>query len=157
MWDIANKAREEWESEAGSRAAQAQTSSTADTNVLVAAVGIGSGLKVIIFIYHTRSTHIIFLKRFLILGLQINSVPFFAFKSDKKGTELICRANNLHTRDFKLNFQTDPVQMGSSGVSPGPAGMMVGRPGSQPGAGGQGPLGNPQSKFSHSLLNNIKN
>ena len=47
--------------------------------------------------------------------------------------------------------------MGSSGVSPGPAGMMVGRPGSQPGAGGQGPLGNPQSKFSHSLLNNIKN
>ncbi|KOX80746.1 Mediator of RNA polymerase II transcription subunit 8 [Melipona quadrifasciata] len=39
VWDIANKAREEWESEAGSRATQAQTSSTADTHALVAAVG----------------------------------------------------------------------------------------------------------------------
>lgn len=46
VWDIANKAREEWESEAGSRTTQAQTSSTADTNVLVTAVGMGSGLKV---------------------------------------------------------------------------------------------------------------
>ncbi|XP_043260350.1 mediator of RNA polymerase II transcription subunit 8 isoform X2 [Colletes gigas] len=45
IWDIANKAREEWESEAGSRATQAQTSSTADTHALVAAVGMGKGLK----------------------------------------------------------------------------------------------------------------
>ncbi|KAK0175178.1 hypothetical protein PV327_008951 [Microctonus hyperodae] len=45
VWDIANKAREEWESEAGSRAAQAQTSSPADTHALVAAVGMGKGLK----------------------------------------------------------------------------------------------------------------
>ncbi|CAK9833133.1 Mediator of RNA polymerase II transcription subunit 8, partial [Anthophora retusa] len=45
VWDIANKAREEWESEAGSRATQAQTSSTADTHALVAAVGMGKGLK----------------------------------------------------------------------------------------------------------------
>lgn len=47
IWDIANKAREEWESEAGSRATQAQTSSAADTHALVAAVGMGKGLKVI--------------------------------------------------------------------------------------------------------------
>jgi sorbitol-specific phosphotransferase system component IIBC len=46
VWDIANKAREEWESEAGSRTTQAQTSSTADTHALVAAVGMGKGLKV---------------------------------------------------------------------------------------------------------------
>lgn len=46
MWDIANKAREEWESEAGARATQAQTSSAADTHALVAAVGMGKGLKV---------------------------------------------------------------------------------------------------------------
>ncbi|KAI4477758.1 hypothetical protein M0804_012586 [Polistes exclamans] len=45
VWDIANKAREEWESEAGSRATQAQTSSAADTHALVAAVGMGKGLK----------------------------------------------------------------------------------------------------------------
>ncbi|XP_053983174.1 mediator of RNA polymerase II transcription subunit 8 isoform X2 [Hylaeus anthracinus] len=45
IWDIANKAREEWESEAGSRGTQAQTSSTADTHALVAAVGMGKGLK----------------------------------------------------------------------------------------------------------------
>ncbi|XP_015602099.1 mediator of RNA polymerase II transcription subunit 8 isoform X2 [Cephus cinctus] len=45
VWDIANKAREEWEGEAGSRATQAQTSSAADTHVLVAAVGVGKGLK----------------------------------------------------------------------------------------------------------------
>ncbi|KAK2579793.1 hypothetical protein KPH14_012185 [Odynerus spinipes] len=45
VWDIANKAREEWESEAGSRTTQAQTSSAADTHALVAAVGMGKGLK----------------------------------------------------------------------------------------------------------------
>lgn len=50
VWDIANKAREEWESEAGSRATQAQTSSTADTHALVAAVGMGKGLKVNFFL-----------------------------------------------------------------------------------------------------------
>lgn len=49
IWDVANKAREEWESEAGSRATQAQTSSTADTHALVAAVGMGKGLKVNFF------------------------------------------------------------------------------------------------------------
>ncbi|XP_043279560.1 mediator of RNA polymerase II transcription subunit 8 isoform X2 [Venturia canescens] len=100
VWDIANKAREEWESEAGSRTTQAQTSSTADTNVLVTAVGMGSGLK------------------------------------------------------------SDAVQMGQSGVSPVPAGMMVGRPGSQPGAGGQGPLGNSQmgqiGKAPSAIKTNIK-
>ncbi|XP_012275283.1 mediator of RNA polymerase II transcription subunit 8 isoform X4 [Orussus abietinus] len=47
VWDIANKAREEWESEAGSRATQAQTSSAADTHALVAAVGMGKGLKMV--------------------------------------------------------------------------------------------------------------
>ncbi|XP_012262304.1 mediator of RNA polymerase II transcription subunit 8 isoform X2 [Athalia rosae] len=45
VWDIANKAREEWEGEAGARAAQVQTSSSADTHTLVAAVGMGKSLK----------------------------------------------------------------------------------------------------------------
>ncbi|XP_014472509.1 PREDICTED: mediator of RNA polymerase II transcription subunit 8 isoform X2 [Dinoponera quadriceps] len=45
VWDMANKAREEWESEAGARATQAQTNSAADTHTLVAAVGMGKGLK----------------------------------------------------------------------------------------------------------------
>lgn len=47
VWDISNKAREEWEGEAGARASQVQTSSAADTHTLVAAVGMGKGLKVI--------------------------------------------------------------------------------------------------------------
>lgn len=46
VWDIANKAREEWESEAGARATQTQTSSAADTHAILAAVGMGKGLKV---------------------------------------------------------------------------------------------------------------
>ena len=46
VWEIANKAREEWESETGSRTSQAQISSTADTHLLVYAVGSGKGLKV---------------------------------------------------------------------------------------------------------------
>jgi len=46
VWDIANKAREDWEGEVSTRATQAQTSSTADTHALLAAVGIGKGLKV---------------------------------------------------------------------------------------------------------------
>lgn len=45
IWEIANKAREEWESETNSRAAQAQTSNSADTHLLVYAVGNGKGLK----------------------------------------------------------------------------------------------------------------
>ncbi|XP_011494905.1 PREDICTED: mediator of RNA polymerase II transcription subunit 8 [Ceratosolen solmsi marchali] len=45
VWDIANKAREEWESETSSRATQAQTSNSADTHLLVYAVGNGKGLK----------------------------------------------------------------------------------------------------------------
>ncbi|XP_046428504.1 mediator of RNA polymerase II transcription subunit 8 isoform X1 [Neodiprion virginianus] len=45
VWDIAYKAREEWEGEAGARAAQVQTSSSADTHTLVAAIGMGKGLK----------------------------------------------------------------------------------------------------------------
>ncbi|XP_012533110.1 mediator of RNA polymerase II transcription subunit 8 isoform X2 [Monomorium pharaonis] len=44
VWDIANKAREDWEGEVSTRATQAQTSSVADTNALLAAVGIGKGL-----------------------------------------------------------------------------------------------------------------
>jgi mediator of RNA polymerase II transcription subunit 8 len=45
VWDMVNKAREEWESEAGSRAGAAQTSSISDTHCLVAAIGLGKGLK----------------------------------------------------------------------------------------------------------------
>lgn len=44
--EITSKAREEWESEAGARATQVQTYSTADTHTLLAAVYAGKGLKV---------------------------------------------------------------------------------------------------------------
>ncbi|XP_020291621.1 mediator of RNA polymerase II transcription subunit 8 isoform X2 [Pseudomyrmex gracilis] len=43
--EITSKAREEWESEAGARATQAQTYSTADTHTLLGAVYAGKGLK----------------------------------------------------------------------------------------------------------------
>ncbi|CAH0551990.1 unnamed protein product [Brassicogethes aeneus] len=45
VWDIISKAREEWEVEAGSRGSTQQNSSVADTHLLVAAVGMGKGLK----------------------------------------------------------------------------------------------------------------
>uniref|UniRef100_A0A6M2DS69 Mediator of RNA polymerase II transcription subunit 8 n=1 Tax=Xenopsylla cheopis TaxID=163159 RepID=A0A6M2DS69_XENCH len=45
IWEIVNKAREEWEVEASARGGAQQTSSVADTNTLVAAVGLGKGLK----------------------------------------------------------------------------------------------------------------
>ncbi|KAI5737624.1 mediator of RNA polymerase II transcription subunit 8 [Diaphorina citri] len=45
--DIVSKAREEWESEAGARGGTGQTSSLTDTHSLVAAVGMGRGLKMI--------------------------------------------------------------------------------------------------------------
>ena len=46
IWEIVSKAREEWESEASARASAQQNSSVADTHCLVAAVGMGKGLKV---------------------------------------------------------------------------------------------------------------
>ncbi|CAB3380028.1 Hypothetical predicted protein [Cloeon dipterum] len=45
VWDLVNKAREEWESEAGSRSGAAQTFSLTDTPLLVAAISMGKGLK----------------------------------------------------------------------------------------------------------------
>ncbi|XP_049818038.1 mediator of RNA polymerase II transcription subunit 8 isoform X2 [Aethina tumida] len=45
VWDIVSKAREEWEVEASSRGNTQQNSSVADTHLLVAAVGMGKGLK----------------------------------------------------------------------------------------------------------------
>ena len=45
VWEIANKAKEEWESETGNRNAQTLTSSSTDTHLLVNAVGNGKGLK----------------------------------------------------------------------------------------------------------------
>lgn len=45
IYEIVSKAREEWETETSSRAGQTQTSSMADTHALVAAVGMGKGLK----------------------------------------------------------------------------------------------------------------
>ncbi|XP_065168746.1 mediator of RNA polymerase II transcription subunit 8 [Atheta coriaria] len=45
VWDIVSKAREEWEVEASARGGAQQNSSMADTNLLVAAVGMGKGLK----------------------------------------------------------------------------------------------------------------
>uniref|UniRef100_U5EYA0 Mediator of RNA polymerase II transcription subunit 8 n=1 Tax=Corethrella appendiculata TaxID=1370023 RepID=U5EYA0_9DIPT len=45
VWDIISKNREEWEVEASSRSGVQQTSSMTDTQTLVAAVGMGKGLK----------------------------------------------------------------------------------------------------------------
>lgn len=45
IWDIVSKAREEWEVES-SRGSTQQNSSVSDTHMLVAAVGMGKGLKV---------------------------------------------------------------------------------------------------------------
>ncbi|XP_049794197.1 mediator of RNA polymerase II transcription subunit 8 [Schistocerca nitens] len=48
VWELVSKAREEWESESGSRSGANQTSSMADTHTLVAAVGMGKGLVPIV-------------------------------------------------------------------------------------------------------------
>ncbi|GLV36325.1 Mediator complex subunit 8 [Carabus blaptoides fortunei] len=45
VWDLVNKAREEWEVESSARGGNQQNSSVADTHLLVAAVGMGKGLK----------------------------------------------------------------------------------------------------------------
>lgn len=45
VWDIVSKSREEWESESSSRGNNQQNSSIQDTHLLVAAVGMGKGLK----------------------------------------------------------------------------------------------------------------
>ncbi|XP_018325068.1 mediator of RNA polymerase II transcription subunit 8 isoform X2 [Agrilus planipennis] len=47
VWDIVNKAREEWEVESSARGSTQQNSSVADTHLLVAAVGMGKGLKMV--------------------------------------------------------------------------------------------------------------
>lgn len=44
VWELVNKAREEWESESGSRSGVNQTSSMTDTHTLVTAIGMGKGL-----------------------------------------------------------------------------------------------------------------
>ncbi|XP_053698304.1 mediator of RNA polymerase II transcription subunit 8 [Sabethes cyaneus] len=46
VWDIVSKAKEEWDTEASSRPGIQQTSSMADTQALVAAVGLGNGLNI---------------------------------------------------------------------------------------------------------------
>ncbi|XP_063237495.1 mediator of RNA polymerase II transcription subunit 8 [Bacillus rossius redtenbacheri] len=48
VWEIVSKAREEWETETGARSGAVQTSSVSDTHTLVAAVGMGKGLKAVI-------------------------------------------------------------------------------------------------------------
>ncbi|KAK3914228.1 Mediator of RNA polymerase II transcription subunit 8 [Frankliniella fusca] len=45
VWDIVSKAREEWESESGSRSGPQQTTSITDTHLLVSAVSAGKNLK----------------------------------------------------------------------------------------------------------------
>ncbi|XP_046398752.1 mediator of RNA polymerase II transcription subunit 8 [Ischnura elegans] len=45
VWEAISEARESWENEVAVRAGVAQTSSVADTHALVAAVGMGRGLK----------------------------------------------------------------------------------------------------------------
>lgn len=45
VWDIVSKAREEWESESGSRSGPQQTTSSSDTHLLVSAVSAGKNLK----------------------------------------------------------------------------------------------------------------
>ena len=46
IYDMVNKAKEEWESDSSARAGMQQTSSIKDTHMLVAAVGMGKNLKV---------------------------------------------------------------------------------------------------------------
>lgn len=45
VWELVNKAKEEWEVESTTRGSTQQNSSVADTHLLVAAVGMGKGLK----------------------------------------------------------------------------------------------------------------
>lgn len=45
VYDMVSKAREEWEVESSARSGVQQTSSMTDTHALVAAVGMGKGLK----------------------------------------------------------------------------------------------------------------
>jgi mediator of RNA polymerase II transcription subunit 8 len=45
VWELVSKAREEWEVESSARGSTQQNSSVADTHLLVAAVGMGTGLK----------------------------------------------------------------------------------------------------------------
>lgn len=45
VYDMVCKAREEWEVESSARAGVTQSSNTADTHALLAAVGMGKGLK----------------------------------------------------------------------------------------------------------------
>jgi mediator of RNA polymerase II transcription subunit 8 len=45
VWEMLNKAREDWDLEASARAGIQQSSSQHDTQLLVAAVGMGKGLK----------------------------------------------------------------------------------------------------------------
>lgn len=45
VFDMINKAREEWETESQQRSGMQQTSSVADTNTLVAAISMGKGIK----------------------------------------------------------------------------------------------------------------
>lgn len=47
IWEIVNKAREEWEGESSARGGATQNSSMADTNMLVAAVSMGKNLKMV--------------------------------------------------------------------------------------------------------------
>ncbi|MCL4133899.1 UNVERIFIED_CONTAM: hypothetical protein GTU68_023396, partial [Idotea baltica] len=47
MLDLLNHAREEWETETASRSSQPQTCSLTDTQILVAALGVGKGIKMI--------------------------------------------------------------------------------------------------------------
>lgn len=45
VWDVVSKAREEWESESSARSGPQQTTSLADTHLLVAAISTGKNLK----------------------------------------------------------------------------------------------------------------
>ncbi|XP_034243238.1 mediator of RNA polymerase II transcription subunit 8 [Thrips palmi] len=45
VWDVVSKAREEWESESGSRSGPQQTTSISDTHLLVSAISAGKNLK----------------------------------------------------------------------------------------------------------------
>lgn len=89
VYDIANKAREEWEGEAGARASQVQTSSAADTHSLVAAVGMGKGLKVI---------DRFLVKRFINFSLISASSPHFS----------------IHNPHFLVRRWTDGAAWGES-------------------------------------------
>lgn len=66
IYEMVNKAREDWDVEASSRSGVQQTSSLSDTHALVAAIGMGKGKSDAHFFSHFYSRFHIFSKNSII-------------------------------------------------------------------------------------------